>query len=316
VAETLAPGKPYELKPVTPYRLDLTVCALRRLSTNIVDVLGPQGQYIRAFGGLRDPLVVNVVQTRPDAVSIRIEGPETEQATALALVRRMLGFDRDLSCFGLVAGSFPWLAQLAGRMKGVKPPRYPSLWEACVNAIVFQQVSLSAASSISRRLIMELSAPIEREAHRLYTFPSAENFMDASEETLRSAGLSSSKSAALRRVAEALLSGSLDEATLEELSSPEAAKLLCRIKGIGPWTATVILLRGLGRLDVFPMNDSSVARNLAMVAGSPQIDLKRLLEELGDQRGMLYYHLLLARLDARGELGRTSSWVSGSAWSR
>jgi DNA-3-methyladenine glycosylase II len=39
---------------------------------------------------------------------------------------------------------------------------------------------------------------------------------------------------------------------LEDKPSPEAAKLLCRIKGIGPWTAAVILLRGLGRLDVFP----------------------------------------------------------------
>lgn len=269
-------------------------------------MLGPQGQYIRAFGGVHDPLVVNVVQTRPDAVAIRIEGPEAEQVTALALVRRMLGFDRDLSRFGLVARSFPWLAQLADRMAGVKPPRYPNLWEACVNAIVFQQVSLSAASSISRRLIMEMSAPIERDGYSLYAFPSAEIFMDAKEETVRAAGLSSAKSAALRRAAEELLWGSLDEAALEERSSAEAARLLCRIKGIGPWTAAVILLRGLGRLDVFPMNDSSVARNLAMVTGASQVDLKRLLDTLGDHRGVLYYHLLLARLEARGELGRPS----------
>lgn len=78
------------------------------------------------------------------------------------------------------------------------------------------------------------------------------------------------------------------------------------IKGIGPWTATVILLRGLGRLDVFPMNDSSVARNLTLVAGGIPFDVAATLEALGAQRGMLYYHLLLARLEARGEVGRAS----------
>ena len=85
-----------------------------------------------------------------------------------------------------------------------------------------------------------------------------------------------------------------------------AVEILCRIKGIGPWTATVILLRGLGRLDVFPIYDSSVARNLAFVAGAAPFDIDRVLTALGPQRGMLYYHLLLARLDVRGEIGRAS----------
>jgi DNA-3-methyladenine glycosylase II len=123
--------------------------------------------------------------------------------------------------------------------------------------------------------------------------------------------LSANKLAALRRVADSLLSGMLAEATLEELPSPEAAALLGRIKGIGPWTATVILLRGLGRLDVFPMNDSSVAQNLAYVAGSVPLDIDQVLTTLGPQRGMLYYHLLLARLDARGDVGRASSTSKG-----
>ena len=67
-------------------------------------------------------------------------------------------------------------------------------------------------------------------------------------------------------------------------------------------TAAVILLRGLGRLDVFPSNDTSVARNLALIGGSAPMDVGTVLEVLGPDRGMLYYHLLLARLEARGQL--------------
>jgi DNA-3-methyladenine glycosylase II len=298
----------HEIDVATPYRLDLTVSALRRLSTNIVDVLTPEGHYVRAFDAARGPLFVRVAQERPDAlvVTLECETNPSEHSWVLAIVRRMLGVDRELSRFNRSAARIPWLRPLAARMRGVKPPRYPTLWEACVNAIIFQQLSLSAASSISRRLIIELGSPIARANITLHAFPSAESFQGVNDAVLRATGLSSNKLATLRRVAEALLSGTLDEAMLEERPSQDAVTLLRRIKGIGPWTATVILLRGLGRLDVFPMNDSSVASNLAFVAGSAPVDINQVLTALGPQRGMLYYHLLLARLDARSDLGRAS----------
>jgi DNA-3-methyladenine glycosylase II len=192
-------------------------------------------------------------------------------------------------------------------MRGVKPPRYPTLWEACANVIVFQQVSLLAASAIMRRLITALERPVERHGVTLYRFPTVEQLLGAEDGVLRATGLSAGKLATLRRVGEALTSGALDEAMLEERASPDAAALLQQIKGIGPWTATVILLRGLGRLDVFPLNDSSIARNFTLVAGSAPIDTAGLLDALNSQQGMLYFHLLLARLEARGDLGRASA---------
>ena len=120
---------------------------------------------------------------------------------------------------------------------------------------------------------------------------------------LRTIGFSAGKLATLRRVGEALASGALDEAMLEEQSSVDASATLQRIKGIGPWTAAVILLRGLGRLDVFPLRDTSVARNLALVGGRTSLDVAAIVEALRPQQGMLYYHLLLARLESRGEVG-------------
>ncbi len=56
----------------------------------------------------------------------------------------------------------------------------------------------------------------------------------------------------------------------------------------------MILLRGLGRLDIFPLRDSGVARSLALLAGGAR-STGELLETLGPVRGMLYYHLLLGR---------------------
>ena len=297
----------YEIDVAVPYRLDLTVSVLRRLSANIVDLLTPDGGYVRAFGGFSEPLIVRVTQKRPDLLAVALDGELDEHPRALALVRRMLGVDRELTHFNRAAARISWLRPLATRMRGVKPPRYPTLWEACVNAIVFQQVSLHAASSILRKMILEVGTPVTCDGSTFHAFPSVESVQDAEDDALLAAGLSGNKLATLRRVGDVLLSGKLDEAMLEERASPDALELLCRIKGIGPWTATVILLRGLGRLDVFPMNDSSVARNLALVAGSAPLDVEQILRALGPQKGMLYYHLLLARLEVRDDVGRASA---------
>jgi DNA-3-methyladenine glycosylase II len=296
----------HELSVAAPFRLDLTVSALRRLSTNVVDVFTPDGQHIRALETSRGPVVARVVQVNPGALIVTLDGDSREHKLALALVTRMLGIERDVAYFNRAAEGIPWLSPLAQRMRGVRPPRYPTLWEACVNAIVFQQISLHAASAIMRRLILALGQSIDSEGVAVYAFPTAERLLGVEDDALRAAGLSLGKLTTLRRVAEALASGALVEAMLEERASPDAIGLLREIKGIGPWTATVILLRGLGRLDVFPMNDSSVARNLSLVSSSDRIDVESILDSLSPQQGMLYYHLLLARLEARDDLGRAS----------
>lgn len=299
----------HQIPVVTPYRLDLTVSVLRRLSTNLVDLLTPEGEYVRSLPGFPEPVIVRATQRRQGgSLDITIEGDASTDAEVLELMRRMLGTDVDCTDFDRSAARIPWLTPLVDRMRGVKPPRYPTLWEACANAIVFQQVSLRAASAIMRRLVVVLGTSV-RTADVLvqpYVFPTAESVRSAPDALLRTIGMSANKIATLRRVAEALASDALDATALEARASRDAAAILCRIKGIGPWTAAVILLRGLGRLDVFPANDTSVASNIALVAGSAPFDAQRVLNALGLQRGMLYFYLLLARLEAREEIGRPS----------
>jgi DNA-3-methyladenine glycosylase II len=292
----------YAVSVRAPYRLDLTVNVLRRLSTNLVDVLAPDGAYVRWLGDASDGALVRVSQPSPETLAIVIEGARGEHPRLLRLVRRMLGVEVDLTPFYRSASKVHWLHPLVSRMRGVRPPRYPTIWEACVNAIVFQQISLHAASAIMGRLTMGLSEPVEHGGVRLYAFPSPEQILRAPDSVLRGAGLSAGKLATLRRVAEGLGAGAIDQRQLERLPSPAAAAVLRTIKGIGPWTAVVILLRGLGRLDVFPANDSSVARNLTLLGGPAALDVETLLDTLGPERGMLYYHLLLGRLEARGDL--------------
>ena len=291
-----------ELRLARYFRLDLTVNALRRLHTNVVDVLTPDHRYVRAFDTSHGTTIVSVEQTGARKLRIAIDGGAGDEAEILATIQRMLGVDCDVTPFNRGAARIPWLRPLAIRMRGIKPPRYPTLWEAFVNAVAFQQLSLHAAAAIVARMVVELQPPIVHQGIVLYAFPTTGQFLGASERALRSAGLSSNKIATLRRVADAISAGVLDERTLKDRPTADCLAVLGGIKGVGPWTATVVLLRGLGRLDLFPLNDTSVVKNLALLPGAAPAALPQALARLRPQQGMLYYHLLLARLETRGAL--------------
>ena len=79
----------------------------------------------------------------------------------------------------------------------------------------------------------------------------------------RHAGLSAAKAQTLPSAARIIADGILSEGQFEALPTPGARGRLQELAGIGPWTADAILLRGLGRLDVFPRGDVSARRNLA-----------------------------------------------------
>jgi DNA-3-methyladenine glycosylase II len=277
-----------------PYRLDLTVDVLRRLASNAVDVIGADGAYYRALAVDGEPEVIRVAQVDDDALEVQASGMLARHATAI--VRRMLGFDVDLSEWMDRSARIPWLGHIARECAGVRPPRYPSLWEACAHAIVFQQISIHAASAIMRRLVEALGETLAAGETMIRTFPTPGALLAADERTLIAAGLSTNKRMHLRSVADAIRSGDLDEHDLEVMPTHEAARVLVGVRGIGPWSAAVVLLRGFGRLEEFPLRDSGVARSIKLLSGDPDIDVDAVLEELGPVKGMLYFHLLLGRL--------------------
>ena len=281
-----------------PFRLDLTVDALRRLAGNTVDVVGADGAFYRALQDERGTELVAVRQRGDGAVEVRATGRDAERW--LPAIARMLGTDVDLRRWYSRARAIGWLARLAGALRGLKPPRYPTLWEALAHAIIFQQISIHAAAAIMRRAVERLGTNVALGAVRCVAFPPPQRWIESSYAVLREAGISANKIAHLRYAARAVAEGAVVEAQLEPLPTAEAAQRLCAIRGIGPWSAAVVLLRGMGRLDTFPLRDSGVARSLALLAGEENVDQGALLERLGDVRGMLYYHLLLGRTRSFG----------------
>ena len=287
------------LAVVPPFRLDLTVTVLRRLPANPVEVLS-EGRYLRAFQTPRGP-VAWVVTHRPGAARLEIElhGDAGDPAPWRRRVARALGVEVDLASFYARTRRYPRVAEMARSLRGVKPPRFQSLHETFASVLLFQQVSLASALATLRRLVVALSPPIEVAGVALRPFPSAEAIAACSEAELRAFGMSGAKARALGAAARAVASGALSEAELEGLPSDALEARLIGLAGVGPWTAALVMLRGLGRLDRFPPGDVAADRLLRELgsAGSG----KALLSALGDRRGMLYYLLFLDRMAREGK---------------
>jgi 3-methyladenine DNA glycosylase/8-oxoguanine DNA glycosylase len=277
--------EPLPLEVAAPYSLSLTVQVLRRVPTNIVDHwVG--GIYSRALQIGAEEYILRVGQL--DQTTLEVAADPSSEAV-VPLVRRMLGVDVDLTEALRLAAADSRIALLFQHFRGLHPPRFAGLFETLAMTIPFQQVSLEAGQSFVNRLVERFG----KARGALWLFPTPTAIANASIEDLRAVGLSAGKSKTLRHAACLILAGAVSEAEIERLPSGEALRLLDDLPGIGPWTAGVILLRGFGRLDVFPHGDVGARRTLSYLLGRTSsiddADEADLLERLGPYRGLVYF---------------------------
>jgi DNA-3-methyladenine glycosylase II len=295
--------------PAAPFRLDLSAWTLRRRSDNAIDHWDGQ-HYGRILTLPSGPVTVTVAQIKPpEAPKLRVvvRGRSLD-ATANRQVRnvleQMLGLGTDLTGFYGMASKDTRLEPLARRFRGMRPPRFANLFEALVNGIACQQVTLTLGIRLLSQLAEKFGVAVQEGDVVWHAFPRPEDLAGLNPEKLRPLGFSGNKVKALLELARAFVDGQLNEAELASLSDEEAMTRLCRLRGVGRWTAEYAMLRGLGRLDIFPVEDAGARNNLTRV-----LKLKKVLDYDGVRRilgrwhpygGVVYLHLLLDGLAARG----------------
>ncbi len=137
------------------------------------------------------------------------------------------------------------------------------LFHALALSIVSQQLSLRAADAVFRK--------IESRLKRI----DAERILLASQEELRACGLSFRKIEYLKGVAEAKLSGRLEYDDFAKKTDAEAIEELVKLKGIGVWTAEMLLIFSLGRPDVLSFRDLGIRKGIMLLNGWSDLDEER-----------------------------------------
>jgi DNA-3-methyladenine glycosylase II len=303
----------FEIPVAEPFRLDLTVWALRRRPHNAVDRFdGTSYQRTLVVGDL--PVNCTVRQGRDPAraaleVELRSDGAVLDDPVVTEVGRvleRTLGLCVDIGGFYRLAERDARLTTLAQRFVGMRPPRFPSVFEAVVNAVACQQLSLVVGIHLLNRLAQRYGPSAATREGAPTGFPSPETLAQADPRDVRRLGFSNAKAHTVTLVAGLVASGDLDLEALARADDDEALETLLGLSGIGRWSAEYVLLRGLGRLHVLPGDDVGARNNLRRRFGLAPSAGYEAMAELSKSwwpyGGLVYFHLLLDALDVAGQL--------------
>jgi AraC family transcriptional regulator of adaptative response / DNA-3-methyladenine glycosylase II len=199
------------------------------------------------------------------AVTARLQLTELRDlGPAVTRCRRMLDLDADPAAVDELLGADPALAPLVAAAPGRRVPASPDAAETAVRAVLGQQVSIAGARTLTARLVARAGRPLAEPVGTLTAaFPRPAELAGAD---LAGVGLTGARARTVTTLATALAAGTVHLGPGADRD--DARRGLLALPGIGPWTAALVALRGLGDPDVWLPGDLALRRSLAALGSS------------------------------------------------
>lgn len=145
------------------------------------------------------------------------------------------------------------------------------LFTSLTEAILYQQLSGKAAAAIHRRFLELYSNP-----------PTANDMLNTTDERLRSVGISRPKIIYLKDLAQRIQTDLPTLEMVEAMDDETIVQTLTQVKGIGRWTAQMLLIFRLHRWDVLPVDDLGIRTAIQRLYNLPELPTKTTTEKLGN----------------------------------
>ncbi|HEV2846658.1 MAG TPA: Ada metal-binding domain-containing protein [Thermoanaerobaculia bacterium] len=263
------PGTPsfrIELPPDYPLELMLEYLG-RDNDSSTIQVEGRRFAAGLRLGGA--PAVLKV-ELAPGVARASVEGrgplPADAAARAHGQLLRILGLTRDPGVFEKRVAATPQLAPLIEGRRGLRIPQTLDAFDGLTWVILGQQITLSFAFTLRRRLVERTAAPA---GGGLFTPPSAEAVANLDVEELVKEQFSRRKAEYLIGSAQRVASGELPLDRLAATSASRAEAELLAVRGLGPWSVHYLLMRAFGFEDCVPVGDAGLVKGLAKFFGLP-----------------------------------------------
>lgn len=193
----------------------------------------------------------------------------TEQQELVEILSKRFGWQdkRLLTFYAALEKQGSPLSHVSHELQGLPLVLEDSL-EACLfKTIISQQVHVKVARLVSYGLAEAFGASVEWQGKRYYAFPTSERLSELTVEELRQYKLSQRKAEYLLGLSQALTNGVVNLEELSQQSNDQVIETLCKLRGIGKWTAECFLLFGLGRQDLFPVGDLGIRKAIGQLEG-------------------------------------------------
>jgi 3-methyladenine DNA glycosylase/8-oxoguanine DNA glycosylase len=265
------------LSPVQPYSLSQSAWGsdpTRRFRDGVLEV---------AFA-VDDQATLARVWQRPDGdLGVRLDRAADEHA--VAHLRFLLAVDVDHAPFLAMATGDPLLRDVVSRRRGLRPVRVSTVAHALVQAVAGQLITAREARLIEHRIVALTSL----RHGDLWLPPTCEGLRARSAAEFARTGLAPRRAAALARVVQ-----TFDVERLRGVATDRAVARIERERTLGPWSAGVIAVHGLGRYEQGLVGDLGLIRLCGNLLGREATadDTQRLLARYGEWAGLAGVHLM------------------------
>ena len=155
------------------------------------------------------------------------------------------------------------LASVIDKIGFLKRTVREDLFYSLIHSIVGQQISSKALNTITKRIVEKL--------HEI----TPETILSQTDEELQSVGLSFKKVGYMKNIAQKVYDGEIDLTLLKTKSDNEVIETLSQFKGIGVWTAEMIMIHSMQRKNILSYGDLAIVKGIRMLYGHREVDKVR-----------------------------------------
>jgi DNA-3-methyladenine glycosylase II len=295
----------FTINPVPPYDFDLSARIFSGGDPQIREYENGKFSQVLRVGRL---VWINIESKGSiDHPLIRVELKSQDNLSSSQLssvsemISRIFNLNLDLNHFYYKVENDKVMGKLVNRLRGLKSPITPTIFEALIDSIIEQQISLKAAHSIENRLIKRFGDSMKVEGKTYYAYPSPENLAYLELQDLRDSGVSFRKAEYIRDLSFDIVNGGLELEIVGELDNTQKmVEELSKMRGVGVWTAELTLLRGLRRFDALPADDIGLRRVISHFyrddAKISATEAREIASSWGEWKGLAGFYLIMAEI--------------------
>jgi len=254
--------------------------AVRLVSGKLIPVA------LQSIGTIEEPKIeVKVFQTVT----------EQEEEELKKKLDELFSFSQDLIALYAFMDKDPVLRDLKVKFYGLKAGSIgATVFESIIKSIIQQQISIRVAFSITNKMVTRFGEQTEAEDIIYYDFPTPKRLAEATLEEIRHCGLSWRKAEYIKGIATKTADAEFDPEGLRALSNEQVAETLKKFRGVGTWTAEMVLSAGLKRNACIPAGDLGVRRTFSRFYSDERIlsetEVRNIAEEWREfTKDIVYY---------------------------
>jgi len=250
---------------------------------------------VRAAGTVDTPQVVVELKAHE-----KLSGNDVR--IALDTISGVFNLNLDLSAFYADVWRDTTMRRVVQRLRGLKSPSTASPFEALVVSIIEQQISLRVAQRIQQRVVKRFGDSILDDGRTYYAFPTPRTLASVPVSSLRECGLSTQKAEYVVNAARLVAEGTVDlDRFIYYENINDIIDELCRLRGVGVWTAEMTIVRGLHKFDANPADDIGLRRAIAHYYCDDRritsAAARFIAQRWGRWKGLAGFYLIIAQME-------------------